>query len=912
MGHILRFDDPSAIEISCSGGKGSSLSRLARAGFPVPPGFVISTDAYGQFITANGLQPEILGTLARTDFADFNALEDTTAKIRSTVSAAPMPEALGEEILRAYHALGDSPFVAVRSSGTAEDLAEASFAGQHDSYLDVRGDTDVLDAVRRCWASLWTGRACGYRQQKGFDHGEVRLAVVVQLMISSEVAGVMFTANPLSTAVDEYLVNASWGLGEGIVSGALTPDQFTLDRGRYGVKARELGTKAIRVVRDAEAGSGVLHEEVPLADRDRYCLTDAQLAELGSLGTRVTDFYGQWPQDIEWAFADGRLYLLQSRDVTGVDFSWDEDLDEYTVHDPFEPEAVFSRKYADDLWVGRKTPLFYSVRAECAQKMMSVCLDQWQLPPARGWKYHKGETYVNSEISYGLLAHNQPKMLHDPEMLLWTPPAWAERLEKEPGASWVRIAKMAARIKLMDPSLGIFSAFKVNDHMMENEGELMLGLSPEQLRQLGDRELVRHLEKTITMMGDWYVRLFTPMFLYAQWVGGAFSWILKKWYTGGNEMIFADLITGLPRHTWVMKENLALWRLAEKIRHSEALRATFADNRDGDFFTACAESEEGRDFLTSYTEFLEVYGHRGHAERDAWYPRRVEDPSIDYLNFEILLGGAEGVVPGATEDRLIAQRDAAAAEVIECIKKQPLSTPKVELFKLLHDWMLKFYMLRDDERFHTDRGTYGKKKIFIEIGRRLVERGVLTNDDDFWYLSKSELYRLLEGATTNMRIVRAKIDARRRNCDELEAGERRPILINGNSTIPVGLDDQSSALGEDGVLRGVGTSRGLVVGTARVIPNQREIGRVQKGEILVCLATDPGWTAVFMVAGGAIFETGGSLAHCSCISREYGIPAVQIVDATRLIEDGSTIEVNGMTGEVRILARPGEVPEPAR
>jgi pyruvate,water dikinase len=159
-----------------------------------------------------------------------------------------------------------------------------------------------------------------------------------------------------------------------------------------------------------------------------------------------------------------------------------------------------------------------------------------------------------------------------------------------------------------------------------------------------------------------------------------------------------------------------------------------------------------------------------------------------------------------------------------------------------------------------------------------------------------------------MRVVRAKIDARRRNCDEMEAGTRRPMYINGNGTAAVGVGEKGSARGEDGVLRGTGTSRGTYVGTARVIGSQKEMGRVGKGEILVCFATDPGWTSVFMVAGAAIFETGGILAHCSCISREYGIPAVQIVDATKLIEDGSTIEINGDTGEVRILA--GPVPEP--
>lgn len=909
MNHVLTFGDPDGTQLQTSGGKGSSLSRLARAGFPVPPGFIVTSDAYWQFVAANDLQQQIVSAIASIDFTDPDSVDEITAKIRSTIAAAPVPEALAGAILGAYRTLGADTYVAVRSSGTAEDLAEASFAGQHDSYLDMRGEADVLDAVRRCWASLWTARACAYRQQKGFDHAEVRLAVVVQAMIPSEVSGVMFTANPLSTAVDEYVVNASWGLGEGIVSGMLTPDQFTLDRGTHATKARELGTKAVRVVRNP-VGSGVIHEDVPAVDRDRFCLTDTQLAELGVLGTKVTAFYSEWPQDIEWALADGNLYLLQSRDVTGVDFSWDEELEDGSLSPRLPDDALLTRAFSDEAWPGRKTPLFYSVRAShIGQAMIDRCLDLWQLPAARWMKYHKGEVYWNPDVSYSLMAKDQPKILQDAGFLLWAPKSYGERLKDEPGPSWFYLAKMAARIKAVDSSLGFYKWYQVADNMMDNEGELMLGPSPEELAKLGDRELVRSLELAMKRQEDWYVLLWNGMFLYTQWVMGAFTWMLKTYYTGTNEMIYADLITGLPRHTWALKENLALWQLAERIRHCATLTALFEQKRDGEFFAACADSEDGRDFLAAYEGFITLYGHRGHAERDAWYLRRAEDPSIDYLNFQLLLAGAADLVPGATEERLIKRRDEAAAEVIECIKKQPLSAPKVELFKLLHDYMLKFYMLRDDERFHSDRGTYAKKKHLVEIGRRLVDRGVLTNEDDFWYLSKNELLRLLDGATGNMRIVRAKIGARRRNCDEMEAGVPRSMYINGNGTQRSGVEDQGSALGDDGVLRGTGTSRGTYVGTARVIGTQKEMGRVKKGEILVCFATDPGWTSVFMVAGAAIFETGGILAHCSCISREYGIPAVQIVNATKLIEDGSTIEVNGDTGEVRILAGPVLEPE---
>lgn len=904
---VLELADPDATDRSVGGGKASSLAKLVQAGFPVPAGFVVTSAAYAQAISDTDAQEQIRKVLADVDFNDAGAVEDAAQQLRAVVAGAPMPTAISDAIVAAYRSLGTGAYVAVRSSGTAEDLAEASFAGQHDTYLDIRGEEAVLDAVRRCWASLWTARACAYRQEKGFDHDEVRLAVVVQAMVSSDVSGVMFTANPLTTSVDEFVVNASWGLGEGVVSGMLTPDLFALDRATLQVRSRELGTKEIRIDRDAARGSGIRHEDVPAADRERFCLSDTQLAELGDLGRRVMDFYDGWPQDLEWAFADGQLFLLQSRDVTGVDFSWDEDLDLYTSLPRIPADAVVTRAFADEVGAGRTTPLFYSARYDLFNETVARANEFLGLPRARFVQYYKGKLYWNCEESFRWMAELQPKMLRSEPLLLWAPPSWYARLADDPGPSWPDIARMVAGIPLINPNAGPYQVFEYCDEHMATRGEEMLGLPPEALQGLSDDGLVQYFEEVRARQLDFYQYLWISVVHYCTWALSGLTWMVQNWYTGSNPMIFADLITGLPRATDVMHENRALWDLAQRIRTSTTLSELFESTRDGEFFAACENSEDGRAFLEEYRDFLASYGHRGHAERDAWYPRRAEDPSIDYLNFQLLLRGAEDVVPGAAEERVIARREAAAAEFIECIRQQPDPGPKVDLFVALQDLALKCYMLRDNERFHSDRGTFAKKRALVEIGRRVFERGLLPNEDDFWYLGKDELIRLLTGDTTGMRVVRAKIEARRRNCDRIDDGAwEGPMYIRGNGAaapdIEVAAGEQQE---EDGVLRGVGTSGGCVVGTARIVPTQKDIGKVQKGEILVCHATDPGWTSVFMVAKAAIFETGGLLAHCSCISREYGIPAVQIVGATKLIEDGATIEVNGDTGQVRVLAPAG-------
>ena len=313
--YVLPFDHPDATELSQTGGKGANLARMAQAGFDVPPGFIVATDAYTTFVVASGLQERIEADLSGVDNGDFRQLELVTEGLRDAIIRTPVPGEIAAAIVEHCANPGE---VAVRSSGTAEDLPGASFAGQHDTYLCVRGADDVVNAVRRCWASLWTARATAYRERKGFDHSTVQIAVVVQQMVDSEVSGVMFTANPMTAALDEIVINAAWGLGEGLVSGSLTPDLFVLQRDDLRVTSSVIGSKALKFVRDAGGPHGVVHQDVPEIDQVRPCLSDEQLAAVGDCGRRVSDYYGS-PQDIEWAIADGRLYVLQSRAVTGLE-----------------------------------------------------------------------------------------------------------------------------------------------------------------------------------------------------------------------------------------------------------------------------------------------------------------------------------------------------------------------------------------------------------------------------------------------------------------------------------------------------------------------------------------------------------------------------------------------------------------
>ncbi len=901
------FADADATRLDLAGGKGANLSKLTQAGFRVPPGFTVATSAYRDFVARNALDATVREILLRINYADAADVESKTAAIRDAIVAAEIPAAVRDEILSSYRALGTDEFVAVRSSGTAEDLAETSFAGQHDTYLDVRGETALLERVRRCWASMWTARATAYRQQHGIDQGTIGIAVVVQAMIASEVSGVLFTANPMSGAVDELVVNAAYGLGEGIVSGILTPDQFVLDRETLAVKASEIGSKQIRVVRDRAKGSGVVHEDVPAADAALPSLSAQQLRELGRLGRDVQRYYGEYPQDIEWAYAGGAFYLLQSRDVTGIEFSWDEDLDDFDGLPDVEPDTVWTRAWSDAVWPGAVTPLFYSIRNEMITKMSIAAEKLWgfdEVAELRLFKYHKGRAYYNSKVDYLNVAKILPPTFRKGDLLAHMPKQWHEKILGEPW-SWSAPFKLLARLQILDPAHGPYTTFPhiyatMRDKVAEGDG-----LPVEEIQALSDKQLKRYVDSRIMYQKEWVEDLWSPFFLHLPMAMSLLGWMLENWYDGDNKWIASDLITGLSKPTITLTENMELWKLSQKIRASAVLRDLFERHEGRAFFEEIEKVPEGKEFLESYRTFLVEFGHRGHSDRDIYGDRRIENPAIDYANLRALLT-ADSVSPEEAAHSLIGRRIAATDEVVASIRRQPpLAAVKVEAFHAVHQWLLQFFAMRDDERHYTDRVTFSKKRAICEVGRRLNERGLLSGDD-FYYLSKQELFDLLDRLAID-RVSVAKVKARRRNWQRVDVEWKAPMYIQNGKYVD--LDGEKPGVnGQDGAFRGIGTSRGEVTGIARIIPTQKDIGQVRKGDILITSATDPGWTPVFLVISGLVLETGGMLAHGSCISREYGIPAVQLPDAMKHIKDGSTICVNGDTGEVRVIAEPGEAP----
>jgi rifampicin phosphotransferase len=895
MRNIIWFADTDATQIELTGGKGANLARLTADGFNVPPGFVVSTAAYASFVCC--VQPIIDGLLSGVDFADPAAVETATAKIRETILDAEIPEQIAADLRDAYRLLGLDGFVAVRSSGTAEDLADASFAGLHDTFLDVHGGEEVVRAVKRCWASMWTARATSYRQDKGFAHNQARIAVVVQSMVESEVAGVLFTANPLTSATDEFVINASWGLGEAVVSGLVNPDEFTVAASDGQVLEKHLGSKAVRFVRDPALRTGTVQQESDAPDREIFCLTNAQVGALATLGRQVLDYYDGIPQDIEWGYAEDAFYLLQSRPITGVDFSWDTDVDTWQIHE-FDRDTVWTRAWADSNWTGAKTPMFYSLRAYSMTHGETATNQRRGLnkTAARPYlRYYKAEVYYNCDLDREVVVATTPKMFRPllPD-LNFIPPSWQEGVLNAEFdiVAWL---KMQARIALLGGEhaphncMNACRAYIADTSWHPSNLPNLTALSDNELKQM-----IRRFNEAEAQYCD------DVWFLFLQHARDALCLLpilLQKWYPD-DPLIVHDLLAGNTSPSRTLMDNAALWRLAEQIRHSPTLRRAFDKHQDSEFFEALETFDEGGVFLADYAEFLYDSGFRGHADRDMIFPRRVEDPSIDYRNFRSLLSVQSPVRPEDREAAVNTRREAAVVRVAAALQQQPFGSLKADGFKALIAYIHEFIVLRDNQRWSLDRLTLSTKMVIEELARRGRARGLLAGDQDHYFLAKDEFYELLDGRAS-MPLVRAKIAARRSNWqrNENKVADLPLFMQYGR---PADLAIAASASLGAGPLQGIPTSRGSVTGKARIVRTQKEIGTVQSGEILICNSTDPGWTPVFMVVNGVVTETGGMLSHASCLSREYGLPSVQIADAMQLIPDGATITIHGDTGQVVI------------
>ncbi|HEU5315240.1 MAG TPA: PEP/pyruvate-binding domain-containing protein [Chloroflexota bacterium] len=876
------------------GGKAANLGETLRAGLPVPTGFCVTTDSYAVVAARAGLE-KTLDALAGTAPEDGARLDQLAAAAREALLSAPVPDDVADAVREAYDALGggrDLP-VAVRSSATAEDLPGASFAGQQDTYLNIVGADNVIDATRRCWASLWTDRAVAYRARNAIDPHGVRLAVVVQRQIESRVAGVMFTANPVTGRRREAVIDASYGLGEAVVSGAATPDHFVVDVATGEVRERRIGDKRVRIL--ALAGGGTKREELPATSgregAGEACLTDVQVRELARLGERVERYYGA-PQDTEWGIdGDGVLWLLQARPITTL-----YPLPAGAPEPSRELRVYFSFNVAQGVFQPL-TPMgvqAFRLIASSAARLWGATVDDPVAGPSTlleaGHRIFIDATsplrstlgrrlaprvLENMEVRSGAVLH---EVLNDP------------RLAPRPASRFLplRFARLLWRTRIptgvvrsmIDPRAGRAAA------QLAGMRSLALGRTPV---AASAAERVDALERMLTEGPPLIFSAVVP-----NMVAGLGSFAIARGLLRGvaSDHDLEPLRRGL-RHNPTTEMDTGLSRLAERLRLDAASAAALRERSMDDLGEAYEARSLPPALQRGVAEFLERYGHRGVAEIDLGEPRWRDDARhVLGVLANYLAQSTDAVAPHAQFERVADEADRAVRALAARVG-HPLRALAV---RILLTRYRELAGLRELPKFHVVALLDQGRRLLDPVGDELAAAGRLEVPSDVYLLTIPEVRRALGGWD-----ARPLADQRR----EALALERRRKhiprwLLSDGTELGAGAPAAPAALG-DGVLTGAAASAGTVTATARVILDPRG-ARLTPGEILVAPSTDPGWTPLFLTAGGLVMEMGGPMSHGAIVAREYGIPAVVgVAGATDRIRTGQKVTVDGTKGTVAVV-----------
>jgi rifampicin phosphotransferase len=898
--YIIPFSSPEAT-LEKAGGKGANLVRLTLAGFEVPRGFIVSTAAYLEYVRANALEAVIEESIRGLGGGDADALEDASKKIRSAFAQGKLPAGIGNEIQAAYEDLASRsesagpPPVAVRSSATAEDLPDLSFAGQQDTYLNVLGQGQLVEAVIDCWSSLWTGRAIAYRIRNQISHRAASLAVVVQELVQSEVSGVLFTANPLSGALDESVIDATFGLGEALVSGQVEPDHFVVRAltnnsagAVFSVVNKTLGAKSIAT--RSKAGGGV--EGIEEKSGSRQTLSEDQIRQLATVGQQIQKEYGA-PQDIEWAFAGGKLHILQSRGITSL----------FPVPEvSFDPLIVWISFGAVQGLVGPITPLGQDAIRQVAAgagrmfglKLKPEQLDLFAIAGERMWiKFSDVMRHpLGNRIFKGALGIIEPSSGLILRSLSTDPRLGAGRGRFHFRTAW-------RMLRFIVPTLFRF---------MHNMAV------PEKARARFDADIEAYLAAAQLAPGaDRFERLANVVAFVRERIAGVFAFLMPRFIPAfgpgmaslglltelsGDSSLALEATRGLPQNV-TTEMDLVLWETARSIR---------ADAESGALFAAASAPELARRYLNRtlpsaaqsvIARFLEEYGVRGVGEIDFGQPRWREDPTPVMHTLQSYLQ----IDPAFAPDVLFAKGEKAAQGAIEKIAARVRTQPGGRLKeKQVHAAARRIRLLmgtRESPKFFAIRTMGIARQALIEAGREFAEAGTIDRADDLVFLRLGELEELSKPAAQK---TWKPLIAERRAAYERELRRRQVprVLVSDGRAFYEGV---GAATDTGDVITGSPVSPGVAEGIVHVVLDPRG-AQLVPGEILVCPGTDPAWTPLFMAAGGLVTEVGGMMTHGSVVAREYGIPAVVGVhQATMRLKDGQKIRVDGTQGKITILTK---------
>jgi rifampicin phosphotransferase len=867
--YVLDLEEIDKTQVALVGGKAAHLGELSRIeGIRVPGGFCVTTDAFRRVMTTVPWIGEQLDRLSRLDPDDRQAIRTLSAEIRGTLEGIAIPDDLAAAIIRSVTRLGGQVACAVRSSATAEDLPTASFAGQQDTYLNVVGPAAILQHVSRCWASLFTERAVTYRLRNGFDHRKVQMAVVVQRMVFPQVAGILFTADPVTSNRKVVSIEASFGLGEALVAGLVNADVYKVRDGE--VVAKAVAAKQVAI--HARPAGGTQELAIEPSRQEQPALTDAQIVHLARLGRRIETHFGH-PQDIEWCLADDEFQIVQSRPITTL----------------FPIPATSDQGNHVYVSVGHQQMM------TDAMKPLGISL--WQLTAGRPMFTAGGRLFVDVTRDLGspatraglvkALGTSDPLIgdalqavidrgdfipeLPDEgagESRAWAPPRGPggapDPIETDPAIVAGLIERSRASLVALTNGIRAKSGTALLDFI---------------------REDVQELKRV----------LFTPQNLQVIRAGmQSTEWLNEHLQAWLGEKNVADTLSQSAPGNVTAEMGLALLDVADVIRPHPGVVAFLRHVEDENFLDVLPTLEGGREARDAIQAYLDKYGMRCVGEIDITKPRWSERPTT---LVPMILGNIKNFEPGAGERRFeqgLRKAREKEQELLTRLRALPDGERKAEEAKLMIDRIRAFIGYREYPKYHMISRYFVYKQALLTDAERLVQARVLRDREDIFYLTFAELHDVVRTNQADDQLIRQRKDAFR-SYQALTP----PRVLTSDGEAVAGTYRRADV--PAGALTGLPVSAGTVEGRARVILDMAEAD-LEAGDILVTAYTDPSWTPAFVAIKGLVTEVGGLMTHGAVIAREYGLPAVVGVErATRLIRDGQRIRLHGTDGYIEIL-----------
>ncbi|HDR8180829.1 TPA: phosphoenolpyruvate synthase [Bacillus thuringiensis] len=864
---VLDFQEIEKTQLSLVGGKGLNLGALSNIqGIQVPEGFCVTTVGYEKAIEQNETFQTLLQQLTKLKSEDRAQVSEISRKIREVIMVVTIPFDVEKAVTHYLSRFGEEHAYAVRSSATTEDLPHASFAGQQDTYLNVIGKEAILQHIKKCWASLFTDRAVIYRMQNGFVHNQVSISVVVQRMIFPEASGILFTADPVTSNRKVVSIDASFGLGEALVSGLVSADNYKVKEGE--ITGKMIATKKLAIYALKDGGTET--KQIDPAQQKLQTLSEQQILQLAQIGRQIEAYFG-CPQDIEWCLVDDTFYIVQSRPITTL----------YPIPEVNDGENhVYVSVGHQQMMIDPLKPLGMSLfqltsfgqRFQAGGRLFVDVAQRLASPTSRELLLNmigNSEPLIKDALTTVVERDDFITLLRDDETGKSVdksgPPASSQpKIENNPAIVTDLIKMNQASIEELKRNMQTKSGVDVLDFILEDMQQL--------------KKILFHPQSMAVIMAGM----------------DASTWMNEKMEQWLGEKNAADTLSQSVQNNITSEMGLALLDVADVIRPYPEVIAYLQHVEEDSFLDELVQFKGGEQVRDTIVAFLNKYGMRCSGEIDITKTRWSEKPTTI---IPMILNNIRDFEAGASKQKFekgLQEALKKEEELLDRLQHFPDGTQKVEETKRMIRNIRNCIGYREYPKYGMINRYFIYKQALLKEAEQLVQSGVIHEVDDIYYLTFEELHEVVRTNKLDYELIH-----KQKNEYKLYEKLTPPRVMTSDGEIITGKYKREN-LPADAIV-GLPVSSGVIEGRARVILNMED-ANLEEGDILVTAFTDPGWTPLFVSIKGLVTEVGGLMTHGAVIAREYGLPAVVGVEnATKLIKDGQRIRVHGTEGYIEIL-----------